>query len=206
MNKASIIIKRQTAELHYLIEDVERKMGFRLSGPSDFNVLMLRIEQETGRSLAMSTVKRLWGYVDNTHTPSSTTLDILSAFVGYSSWTSYCETLSEEHKIESDIFNRSQVYSKELTVGDHIFIAWMPDRECRLQYLGDDIFKVVDAVNAKIQCGDTFRAMSFSCGKPLYATDLHRGDTIIGDYVAGKAAGLTHVEVESITASCKETK
>lgn len=38
---------------------VEEKQGWKLATPSDFNHLILRMQEETGKTLALSTLKRV---------------------------------------------------------------------------------------------------------------------------------------------------
>lgn len=190
------IIKAQTSELFWLIREVETKMGKPLTTPSDFNQLLIKLRKETSKTLAMSTVKRLWNYVGDRHTPSLTTLDVLATFVGFNSWKDFCAKLATDHKVESEVFSSFQVNSADLNMGDQVLLAWMPDRECKLRYLGDNRYEVLQAANAKILQGDTFSALSFHHGYPLYVTSLSRGGKELGNYVAGSAAGLTFLKVE----------
>ena len=66
-----------------LKKEVENKMGFSLKAPTNFDALISRVLKETGETLSISTIKRLWGYVSQSSTPRLSTLSILSRFVGY---------------------------------------------------------------------------------------------------------------------------
>ncbi|AQG79363.1 hypothetical protein AWR27_08545 [Spirosoma montaniterrae] len=54
----------------------------------DFEQLSEQIRIETGVSLSVSTLKRLWGRVRYESSPNLTTLDTLAQFVGYDNWRS----------------------------------------------------------------------------------------------------------------------
>ncbi|MGM9508370.1 hypothetical protein ACS5NO_11600 [Larkinella sp. GY13] len=52
----------------------------------DFEALSERIFDETGVSLSVSTLKRIWGKVRYDSAPTTTTLNTLAQFVGYDNW------------------------------------------------------------------------------------------------------------------------
>lgn len=59
----------------------------------DFEKLNLLILDKTKVSLSASTLRRLWGKVDYSHQPSSTTMDTLALFAGYDSWRDFTKQL-----------------------------------------------------------------------------------------------------------------
>lgn len=68
---------------------VEQKVGWGNSDHwqnRDFEQLSEQILAETGVSLSVTTLKRLWGRVRYDSTPNPTTLDTLAQFVGYDNW------------------------------------------------------------------------------------------------------------------------
>lgn len=62
---------------------VERKADIRPVTPSAFDRLILLIKGETGQDISLSTMKRVWGYIQSPHTPSNAILSILARFVGF---------------------------------------------------------------------------------------------------------------------------
>lgn len=76
------------ARLRELIEGVvERKM----KTPKDFEFLSECIFEKFHEKISPTTLKRIWGYLSESTTPRTSTLDILSKFVGYDSWKDFCE-------------------------------------------------------------------------------------------------------------------
>jgi hypothetical protein len=71
------------------LRQIEAKVGW---GPgeewstADFERLGERIAGETGVSLSVTTLKRVWGRVKYVSAPTETTLNALAAFAGYASW------------------------------------------------------------------------------------------------------------------------
>ncbi len=59
----------------------------------DFQELSERILQSTGERLSITTLKRVWGRIQSTTSPSDATLDILSRFGGYANWRAFRRTL-----------------------------------------------------------------------------------------------------------------
>lgn len=68
---------------------IEQKVGWGNSDHwqnRDFEQLSEQILTETGVSLSVTTLKRLWGRVRYESSPNLTTLDTLAQFVGYENW------------------------------------------------------------------------------------------------------------------------
>lgn len=79
----------ESADLLRCKQLIEQKLDW---GPgdtwvsADFDQLQQRIIDETGVSLSVSTLRRIWGRVDYGHMPSTTTLNTLAQFAGFSDW------------------------------------------------------------------------------------------------------------------------
>ncbi|HWB23982.1 MAG TPA: hypothetical protein VG738_00815 [Chitinophagaceae bacterium] len=68
----------------------------------DFEELSQRILNETGVSLSISTLRRLWGRVEYNHLPSTTTLDALAKFAGYNSWRDFTKSSTQNKEDETE--------------------------------------------------------------------------------------------------------
>lgn len=76
------------ARLRELIEGVvERKM----KTPKDFEFLSECIFDKFHEKISPTTLKRIWGYLSESTTPRTSTLNILSNFAGYANWEDFCE-------------------------------------------------------------------------------------------------------------------
>ncbi|MDO4159332.1 MAG: hypothetical protein Q4D41_02630 [Prevotellaceae bacterium] len=183
-------------EIECLIKDVERKMGKKLVSPNDFKELIDCISKKSSQNetLGITTIKRLWGYVENEHKYRFYTVSVLARFIGYKDWADYCENLRMQGNTDSDFLTDRQIKSEDLHEGDLIEIGWIPDRRCVLCYLGNDTFRVESEENSKLSAGDTFKAVLFCLDSPLYVSSLNcsRGNGL--SYVAGKNHGLTLLE------------
>ena len=59
-------------EIEELKSLVEQKYGKLLATTTDFEVFTLQLEKATGKSVSASTLKRLYGYVGDSHKPRIT--------------------------------------------------------------------------------------------------------------------------------------
>ena len=48
------------------------------------------------------------------------------------------------------------LFVRDLEVGTHIQLAWVPDRQLTIRYEGEELFTVVESVRGKLRPGDTF--------------------------------------------------
>ena len=78
-----------------------KKIQKKLLTPSDFDLLAASIAKESHDRISLSTLKRVWGYVNNKHRLRNETLSILARFVGYNDWTDFCKAHSGF--VDSDI-------------------------------------------------------------------------------------------------------
>ena len=104
--------------------------------------------------------------------------------------------LEQRTESESALFKGEGLRSNELTEGDLVEVSWLPNRVCVFRYLGDNHFIVESSKNAKLQVGDTFDAIAFIIGKPMYLDNLHLSEGSITSYVAGKKNGITNAIIK----------
>lgn len=187
--------RKEIPELNYLLDLVEKHYGRKLSTTTDFESLSVIIEKTTGDLLSSSTLKRLYGYVSLNTVPRKATLDILSRFIGYRDYETFCVSLRNDPQFTSTFFSVKTVITSELKAGDKLRIGWPPDRIVTLNYLGDELFEVEVSVNASLLKGDRFRQVSFMKGYPLYLSRILRDGEYTPAYVAGMNNGLNLLEV-----------
>ena len=177
-----------------LKKDCERIYGRTVSTPSDFECLSLKIRKATGRNISVSTLKRIWGYVDYPHNPSNEILSVLSAYVGYKDWHDFNN--AESVTDSSDFIGTDIVKSSELTKGNRIRLMWKPDRICIVEYLGFSKFKVVEVLNCKLLEGDIFSCGVFAKGEPMICHEVRREGKLLSEgYVAGKTDGILSLQI-----------
>ena len=180
-------------EIQSLRRDIEQRMGVALQSPADFERLLQQIWDKQHSVLSLSTIKRVWGYVASSGAPRISTLNTLSQFLDYADWNAYLVALEQRKESESGMFMGEGVRALDLQVGERIEVTWQPNRHCVFRYMGDNQFVVEEAQNAKLQEGNTFYAVCFMIGQPMYLDNLLLADGTRTSYVAGKRHGLTSV-------------
>lgn len=182
-----------STKIDSLLRCVEKRIGRPLKSPIDFDLLSLRLSAALTEQLSPTTLKRIWGYIPTEHVPRYSTLSTLSRFVGYDDWDDFCANIGSSTEGESGFLSSKQVDSEYLAIGDRIELCWRPNRRCVVIYNGNNSFTVQESANAKIVAGDTFRAMNFILGHPLYITDLRHSGNPPQSYVAGRTHGLSSI-------------
>ncbi len=190
--------KTDSPQVAALLREVEKAFGHPVSTPADFVMLADRIETKTREHISDSTIKRLWKPRLSYRTVSDRSLNVIAQYAGFPHFQAYRAHLSEQGIMESVMVAGEEcIRALDLKIGDTVSIAWLPDRECRLRYLGNRKFIVVTALNSKIQPDDTFFCSTFIKGRPLYVDNLTHGGEVFESYGMGTEHGLTSV--------CKET-
>jgi hypothetical protein len=178
-----------------LKKEVEQKYGSPIKTPSDFIGAASEISANTDGQISESTIKRIWKPNLGYPTISDFSLNLLAKYLGYKHFMDFCEKIAAAGIKDSELsVGTSGVKTEDLNVGDVLYISWLPDRECRLRYLGNRLFEVEEAANASITKGDTFACTSLIQGRCLYADNLVHEGKSYDSYVMGKVNGLTCVK------------
>ena len=193
---------QHSPEIQCLRRDIEQHMEQQLQSPADFQLLIHRIWEKQHAVLSLSTIKRLWGYVESNGAPRLSTLNTLAQFLNFTDWHAYLVSLEQRGGIESAMFTGEGIQTSELKKGDLIAVAWQPNRQCTFRYLGENQFVVVESKNAKLQKNTTFSAVRFMIGQPMYLDNILLADGTRTSYVAGKRNGLTSVTKINNIESC----
>ena len=188
----------KTPEIEELKLLVERKFGRVLGTTTDFEEFSLSVCRKYGLRLSASTLKRLWGYVGDSHTPRMCTLDILSRYIGHDSFYAFKSWLKTSVKYNSSFFAAQQITSSELASGSEVEIGWSPNRLVCLTYMGDSVYEVVRSANSKLMPGDRFVTGCFIKEQPLYLPYIERGGQRTAPFVAGRNGGLTIINVTGV--------
>ncbi|MGN0281951.1 MAG: hypothetical protein ACI4B3_06600 [Prevotella sp.] len=179
-----------TPEIEELKSLVEKKYKRLLSTTTDFEEFSIELKRKVSKEISSSTLKRIWGYVNDSHKTRKFTLDILANYIGHENFDSFVSWLKTSTRYNSSFFNACQVLSSELAIGQQIEIGWRPNRLLRLKYLGSSKYEVIDAKNSKIKVGDRFITGCFIKGQPLILPFIERPEGNTSTFVAGRNSGL----------------
>ena len=149
--------------------------------PADFQFLTGVIQERCKETLGVTTLKRIWGYIDGYDTTRYSTLSVLARCVGFHDWDDFLANHGRSGESSNLVLGRA--------------IAWAPDRRVLLKYLGEGSFVVVESENSKLKPGDTFHCSCFIIGEPLYLDDFVRDGNPPTLFVVGNKGGLTEARL-----------
>lgn len=178
-------------EIAELLLQVEKAYAKPLNSSTDFEELSIQLKYKLGMSLSSSTLKRLWGYVNDAHSPRPQTLDVLARYLGHAAFKDFCMWLKHTTAYNSSFFSAKRILVEDLNPGMEVEIGWSPNRYLRLRYKGDGLFEVREAKESKLVRGDLFQAVSFLMGQPLFLPYVERGGKRLSPFIAGRNGGLT---------------
>ncbi|MBR5687803.1 MAG: hypothetical protein IKX36_07580 [Prevotella sp.] len=178
-------------EQELLKKEVGRKAGFTPETSHDFEDLSQLIQAATGEYLSPTTLKRIWGYLQNEQVQTRRhTYDVLARYAGYASYRGFTNEATKKQGVQSMILTENKVTAKDLFVGQQLCITWLPDRRIVVEHLGDGRFVVNEAENAKLTIGDTFTCHLMLQNEPLYLDEVSHHGTVYPAYIAGKIDGV----------------
>lgn len=176
-------------------KEIENKFGKEIRYPADCEALSAHISDQTGQNISITTLKRMFGFVNGTHEPRLYTLDVLAQYLGYPNWDLYYEKFI--HIENSEFFTAEQIEIDALKPDAVIEIIYDPDRIIRLVYQGNFRFNVEHSTNSKLLRGDQLKIMSIVKHYPLIIASVIRDGKDLGRFVAGKSSGITGICIKS---------
>ena len=182
-----------TEQLRLLCKAVEKAVGIEQLSRSDFDDLEDQIFNRLHYHISATTLKRLWGYVSTDSIPRRRTLDTLAQFIGYNSFSHFCQSAHDSNaEASAPVLSRHIDVEKDLTSDDTITIFWNPERICTLRYLGDRRFIVTESENTRLTKGATFLCSLFIEGEPLFINHLELNGQPPVAYACGKKGGIRY--------------
>lgn len=169
---------------------IEKVVGRKIEHPKDFDFLSKQIEGYVGERISVSTLKRMWGYVNANSEISSYTLNVLTRMVGYADWEEFCKNQNEGQEENSHKIICRKLFTSALNPGDILNIVWKPERKITIQFEGQDLFIVKESVNSKLKEGDIFHCLQFIEQQPLFISGLYRKGLPPSDYICGRQGGI----------------
>ncbi len=176
----STSIPSDSIELLQIIKRVENRFGSHPDSPADFAELSLRIKLDTGKEISPDTLSRIWGYKKGYSSVRRSSAEVLESYGNADS--------------DSDFIYQKVIQVDEMSVGDRVRIAWLPDRVALLEYKGHYRWEIKDVSNGKLQVGNTFSCRVIAQGQPMVVDNLKTATREYPGYVIGGKTGLTLVQ------------
>ena len=192
-------INMDSPQIAALRKEIEKMVG-KMYSHSNFTHLSGLIGYKCKEHISVTTLERIWGYsTRNASKISVRTLDVIARFVDCADWESYCRLLHEKNQQNSGIFQAPDaIHSSNLVIGTRVRLAWIPDRVCEIEYLGNNRFVATRCENSSIRPGDSFSCLLIEKGRELYMDNFTRSgeEPVTGTrYVVGQLSGLTTAEI-----------
>ena len=163
-----------------IIEDIKNESGLLFDKAGDFALLASLIYKKTKRNIGVTTLKRLFCYINDDRKASEYTLNTIALYLGFSSWDEYTSL----QKIESDWgFNDESIYIQALDPGTQITIKYLNRKVSFLvkELDGNNILEVSGVENGSLQVGDILHVHKIKKDSILEAESVIRG-TSHGNY------------------------
>ena len=176
-------------------ETIEKIAGTSIGVLKDFETLSNIILQQTQDYISPTTLRRFWGYQEQSHL-RPTSLGIIARYMGYTDWRNFCDAVDNGSSVQSGKLSRKRLLSESLTEGALVEVRWNPDRRIVVRFEGQHWFRIITAEKTKLHEGDRFRCLVFIENEPLYLTGLICPDEEPHDYVCGQRNGIRFWEVK----------
>lgn len=181
-------------EVQILLDNIQNFEKLSFLTPKSFENLSTEIFKKTKHHISVSTLKRLWGYVNRRNKVRISTLDILSQYIGFLNFNDFQKQLLNQNE-NSGFLEQNQISCSNLNKGDEVEIGWQPDRVCKLIYDGRNTFIVKSAHNTFLTTNHILKTPIFVLNKPLYLEIVSSENENQKTYIVGKETGLTILKI-----------
>ena len=146
----------------------------------DFSVLAEDIFKKTGRSIGITTLKRLFGTIEDQRDAIGYTMNTIAIYLGYPSWKAYMgkNIFDSEWGFDDESF-----YIHLLDPGDQLSVEYLNRRVdfTVIDHNGQRVLYVDSDQNSSLQPGDIVYVYLLRVGSIIEAEKVIRG-TNIGNY------------------------
>lgn len=187
-------------DIEALKQSVERHIGRRIVTPADFDFLADAISCDVKQSVSATTLKRVWGYINDAgadYRPGRYTLCALALFIGYPDYETFVAQLPNADSIQSQTYKGLSLISSSLPDDKLIELRWSPGRIVTLRHIHGDEFEVLRSVNSKLRAGDIVSCASFADFTPAWFSKVVRGDNNPVSYIAGARNGIRYTILDN---------
>lgn len=130
-----------------IIKQIKAKSGLLLDQAKDISVLADKIFADTGRNIGVTTLKRLFGTINDSRKTNEYTLNTIAMYLGYATWQKYTETNSIDSVWN---FSEDETYHiQELAIGTNFCVEYL-NRKVSFVVIQRDGINVLEVVSAKI--------------------------------------------------------
>lgn len=178
-----------------ILRRIREKVRLEMTRSADFDVLAQAIQDKTGETLGVNTLKRLFGFKTDRVAPRLSTMDIIARYLDSADYESLVKVIGEDADI-SVFVPIDSLEVQSLEKGVRVRVSYDPDRVFILAYAGDFTFVVEEADGSRnIRPGDLLTITQLAVGHRFLASHVVRDGEDLGAYESAKFRGLKSVEV-----------
>lgn len=183
----------QSKDIESLKAALENAIDGKPSASGHFDTLRDYIFNRTGQFVSSTTLKRMWGYLEDKRAPRISTLSLLAVTLGFSDWDDFverhCKNTGDKMLPSNPKLGKCIDVTSDLKPGDRLKLFWYPERECIVEYLGGINFKVIQSKKTKLKPDDLFSTHLIVSGHPLYLSNVIRKGHQPMVYICGRLKG-----------------
>ena len=163
-----------------IIDLLKHKSKLLFDKAGDFDILSTYIFKETGRTIGVTTLKRLFNYINDSRNTNEYTLNTIALYLGYKEWAELCKEVCINSVWGYD---NKALYIHTLEIGTHIEVSYLNRKVCFIVvlYEGKNVLQVEKVENSSLEIGDMCDIYKISIGNIMEAEHIYRGDNI-GNY------------------------
>ena len=163
-----------------IITLLKNKSGLEFDKAGDFDLLSTFIFKNTKRTIGVTTLKRLFNYINDDRKANEYTLNTIAIYLEYENWVELV------NKVNLDSvwgYEDETVYVQALEMGSHIEISYLNRNVIFLAIKRDEkiMLRVEKSENSSLRVGDECDICYIRKGSILEARHVYRGSNI-GNY------------------------
>ncbi len=163
-----------------IIDKLKQKSGLLFDKAGDFDLLSMYIYKETKRTIGVTTLKRLFNYINDDRKANEFTLNTIALYLGYENW----ETFIREVNVESIWgYDDDTVYIHALEPGTRLEVSYLNRVVVFVVATrdGQNVLRVEKAENSSLHIGDECEIYRLCKGSIIEAKRVYRGMNV-GNY------------------------
>lgn len=172
-------------------QDIKNRSSLTFEKSKDIATLASFICEKTGRTIGITTLKRLFGLLSDGRNTYQYTLNTIALYLGYNTWEEY---ISKNTLDSVWNYRDNAIFIKNLKIGSKVHVKYI-DRDVLMivvEYKKENALQVASSKNSSLQKGDILIIYKLKIGEIIEAEQVIRGDSL-GNY---KTKGeVSYVEI-----------
>lgn len=174
---------------------LEEKFGRKIRYPKDCESLALQMNEAATQRISASTLKRLFGFITPTTSPSLYTLDTVAMFLGFADWESLQIQLMQQSDSTFSGSISDIIRSEDIKPGTILEIGYARSKTITIQCTMPNEYIVIKSENSSLKENDHLHISVMAVNYPLMVGKVTRDLLSLGPYIAGKRNGVDFIRI-----------